>query len=52
MIEFAEDFWKEVFNGKSSLANNFELFVPSKSIYIKMGVQMFVCLSVCWYVEG
>jgi len=23
-----------------------------KSIYIKMGVHMFVCLSVCWYVEG
>jgi len=29
MIEFDEDFGKKVFDGKSSRADNFELFVPS-----------------------
>jgi len=32
-IEFDEDFGKEVFNGKSSLAGIFGLFVPSTFIY-------------------
>jgi len=32
MIKFNEDFWEKVLNGKSSHADNLELFVPSTYI--------------------
>jgi len=31
MIKFNEDFWKKVFNGKSSRTDNYGLFVPFTS---------------------
>jgi len=44
VIEFDEDFLKEVFNGKSSHVDNFELFVPSTYIYLRLSTLNVVCI--------